>query len=240
MTGLTRLMDEPGGDRLEASLLRLARSEGPSPEGRRRILAGVAAAAAATTSLVGRSADAATQSGKAASAAKWVLLGAAVVAVPAALLLQGGSGSQPAPKHLPPPSALQAPAREVKAPAPPAEAQGPAPLALEDLPLLPEPAPPSGGPAATKQGGLADEVAQLQKAKLALRSGQPVQALAELRTYAQRFPRPMLGAEAAVVRIEATHASGDAGRAKLLAESFLAKNPNSPYATRLRSLTGVK
>jgi hypothetical protein len=43
-----------------------------------------------------------------------------------------------------------------------------------------------------------------------------------------------------VLRIEALSQSGDASRAKSLAESFLAKNPNSPYATRLRSLTGAE
>ena len=50
----------------------------------------------------------------------------------------------------------------------------------------------------------------------------------------------MLGAEATVVRIEALSASGDSARAKSMAEGFLAKNPNSPYATRLRNLTGAK
>jgi len=50
----------------------------------------------------------------------------------------------------------------------------------------------------------------------------------------------MLGAEASVVRIEALSASGDSARAKSLAEGFLAKNPNSPYAARLRSLTGAR
>jgi outer membrane protein assembly factor BamD (BamD/ComL family) len=50
----------------------------------------------------------------------------------------------------------------------------------------------------------------------------------------------MLGTEAAVLRIEALSQNGDATHAKALAESFLAKNPNSPYAARLRSLTGAR
>ena len=237
MTEPTRLIDEPGNDELESSLLRLARSEGPSPEGRRRILAGIAAAGA--TGVASQTAEAAGKAtSKGVTAVKWGLLGVAALAVPAALLL----GEQnPHPSKLAPPSALQAPATEVKAPVTPAQVEGPAPVSLDDLPALPAPAQPGGAASGAKtQGSLAEEVAQLQKAKLALTGGNAGQALAELNTYAQRFPRPRLGAEATVVRIEALLASGDTTRAKALAESFLAKNPSSPYATRLRSLTGAK
>jgi hypothetical protein len=236
MTEPTRLIDEPGGDELEASLLRLARSEGPSADGRRRILAGIAAAGA--TGVASQTAEAAAKAGgKGAAAVKWGLLAVAVVGIPAALLLRGGD-QQPATRSAPP-SALQAPATEVKAPTPPAAAEGPAPLSLEDLPALPNP-PGNAAQSAKAQGSLAEEVAQLQKAKLALKAGNPSEALSELGTYAKLFPRPMLGAEALVVRVEALHASGDTARAKSLAEGFLSKNPNSPYATRLRNLTGAK
>jgi hypothetical protein len=238
MTGPTRLIDEPGGDQLEASLLRLARSEGPSSEGRRRILAGIAAAGA--TSLASQTAEAAGgASGKGTSIAKWSLLGVAAIVVPAALWL-GGSSDTPHPTKIAPPSALQAPATEVTTPKPLPEADGPAPVSLDDLPTLPNAASGSTTPGTKPQGTLAEEVAQLQKAKLALKAGNAGEALAELQTYAQRFPRPRLGAEALVVRVEALHASGDAARARSLAEGFLAKNPNSPYATRLRNLTGAR
>lgn len=236
MTQPTRLIEEAGGDELETSLLQLARSEGPSAEGRRKILAAIAAGGAA--SLASQSAEAAGKAASKGALIKWGLVGAAALAIPAVLLLRGGDET-PAPLE---PAAVAAPT-----PAPVIEPkgtaravdEGPAPLAVDDLPALkdaPAPAPNAPKP----QGSLADEVAQLQKAKLALKSGNPSQALAELATYSQRFPRPMLGAEASVVRIEALSASGDAARAKSLAESFLAKNPNSPYATRLRNLTGAR
>jgi outer membrane protein assembly factor BamD (BamD/ComL family) len=127
------------------------------------------------------------------------------------------------------------------APVPAPADDEPAPLTVDDLPALKN-IPPASATASVPQiqGSLADEVAQLQKAKLALKAGNPSQALAELGTYAQHFPRPMLGAEATVVRIEALSASGDSSRAKALAESFLVKNPNSPYAARLRNLTGAR
>lgn len=235
MTDPTRLIDEQGGDELESSLLQLARNEGPSTEGRRKILAAIAAASA--TSLATQNAQAASAAGKGMTAAKWGVVAIVAMAIPAVVLLRAGQDAAPL---KPVPSALKAPATEVKAtPVAPADAEGPAPLALEDLPTLP-PAPVPGGASSNKQpqGSLADEVAQLQKAKLALKGGSPAQALAELATYAQRFPRPMLGAEASVLRIEALSQNGDTARAKTLAEGFLAKNPNSPYASRLRNLTG--
>ena len=237
----TRLMEEAGGDPLESSLLQLARNEGPSTDGRRKILAAIAAASAA--SLATQQAQAASTAGKGMTVAKWSVLAVAAVAIPAAILLRGADDSSTALK--PAPSALKAPATEVKAtptPGTPVEADGPAPMALEDLPTLPSVAPATGSSPSNKQaqGSLADEVAQLQKAKLALKGGSPTRALAELVTYGQRFPRPMLGAEATVLRIEALSQTGDGARAKTLAEGFLAKNPNSPYAARLRSLTGAR
>ena len=42
--------------------------------------------------------------------------------------------------------------------------------------------------------------------------------------------------EAAVMKIEATHANGDRAGARTLARAFLAKSPESPYAARIRSL----
>jgi hypothetical protein len=235
MTDPTRLIDEAGGDELEGSLLRLARSEAPSADGRRKIMAGIAAAG--VTTLAAQGAQATLAASKGMSVIKWGVVAAVAVAIPAAILLR--STDEPTPAKLMP-SALKAPATEVKAkPLQPSDAEGPAPLALEDLPTLPTDLPATGGPA-KQQGSLADEVAQLQKAKLALKGGSPAQALAELGTYAQRFPRPMLRAEATVLRIEALSQSGDVAHAKTLAEGFLAKNPNSPYAARLRSLTGAR
>jgi hypothetical protein len=241
MTDPTRLIEEAGGDALESSLLQLARNEGPSSDGRRKILAAIAAASAA--SLATQQAQAASTAGKGMTVAKWSVLAVAAVAIPAAILLRSGDDAPTPLKSAP--SALKAPASEVKAtplPAAPVQAEGPAPLALEDLPTLPSVAPATGTAPSSKQpqGSLADEVAQLQKAKLALKGGSPAQALAELNTYSQRFPRPMLGAEATVLRIESLSQSGDGARAKTLAEGFLVKNPNSPYAARLRGLTGAR
>jgi hypothetical protein len=237
MTEPTRLTDEAGGDELETSLLQLARREAPSLEGRRRILAAIAAGGAA--SLSGQTADAASATASKGAALKWSLIGAGALGVAAFTAFLLGSTNESARLPAAPSVVSEAvPTTLPKGEPAPAEV-GPAPLTVNDLPPLKEPA--AGAAAsAVRQGSLADEVAQLQKAKLALKGGNPALALAELATYAQRFPRPMLGAEATVVRIEAMSASGDTARARALAEGFLAKNPSSPYAARLRSLTGAR
>jgi hypothetical protein len=237
MTQPTRLLEEAGGDVLETSLLQLARSEGPSAEGRRKILAGIAAGGAA--SLASQTAEAASHAATKGAALKWGLVGAAALAIPTALLLRSGAEAPTAHKLAPVSVTASVTPHKLTPTASPVD-DGPAPLAVDDLPALKDAPPTAAAPAPKAQGSLADEVAQLQKAKLALKGGNPAQALAELATYSQRFPRPMLGAEASVVRIEALSASGDSARAKSLAEAFLAKNPNSPYATRLRSLTGAR
>ena len=236
MTEPTRLTDEAGGDELETSLLQLARNEGPSLEGRRRILAAIAAGSAA--SLTSQTANAASATASKGATLKWSLLGAGALGVAGFAAFSFGGTNESARLPAAPAAVEAVPTTPPKGAPVPAEV-GPAPLAVDDLPTLKEPAA-GAAPSAVRQGSLADEVAQLQKAKLALKGGNPAQALAELATYAQRFPRPMLGAEATVVRIEALSASGDTARARSLAEGFLAKNPSSPYAARLRSLTGAR
>ncbi len=247
MTESTRLIDEPTSDELETSLLRIARSEGPSAASRQRILAGIAAAGAATASAeLVHAAQVTKVAAKGLSAGvKWGLLGVVALALPTAVLLTRAGPAAPAAERAPL-AALPAPLEAVPEakrllPVPAPTADTTAPVALEDLPALPMPAAASGAASGAKATtSLADEVAQLQKAKLALKSGNGRQALSELATYAQRFPRPLLGAEAGVVRIEALQATGDTLRAKSLAESFLARDPQSPYAARLRKLTGAR
>jgi TolA-binding protein len=141
----------------------------------------------------------------------------------------------------------------VHVPAAPTSAAAPRPEAPAARPEAPAPSPPTVDtpppraefplsrsattPGKPPRASLAEEVAQLKKAKLALKSGDAGKALSELDTYASRFPRPILGAEATVLRIESLSRRGDAARARALAETFLAKHPDSPYAARLRGLT---
>jgi len=135
MTEPTRLMDEAGGDELETSLLQLAKNEGPSMEGRRKILAAIAAGG--TASLASQSAQAASTTAAKGAAIKWSLVGAgaAGVAVGAALLF--GGGGEPARLPVAPAVVKAVPASGPQVSPAPAEA-GPAPLTVDDLPPLKE------------------------------------------------------------------------------------------------------
>lgn len=83
---------------------------------------------------------------------------------------------------------------------------------------------------------LREEIALMDQARTALRSGAPTRALTALEQYRTRYPRGSFGQEARVLRIEALAASGNRTRALAEANAFLAHNPNSPHSERLRRI----
>lgn len=85
---------------------------------------------------------------------------------------------------------------------------------------------------------LAEEVASLAEARRALAEGKGRAALAALAAHQTKFPKGRLGVEAEVLRIEALAASGDKRAAAEAAERFEALHPKSPYAARVRAVTG--
>lgn len=85
---------------------------------------------------------------------------------------------------------------------------------------------------------LAEEVALLQEARSALGQGQPARALAALDAHAQQCPHGPLGIEAEVLRIEVLSRSGNASAAQAHATRFLELHPDTPYAARVRALSG--
>jgi outer membrane lipoprotein YfiO len=242
MKDLSRLLDEQGTDELEADLLRLARSEGPSGESRRRILTGLGVAVAAST--VSQSSAAASSSGAGTvavashSALKWGIFGTVVVGAAAVALLILGHH---APKPLTPanPVVLAAPA-PAPAPAPAAAPQANGDSAqvtkLEDLPTLPDSSASDAAHAAAPS--LADEVAAIKSAKTALASGNAADSLRQLDAYRVHFPHGRLSQEASVVRIEALLKSGNQATANAAADRFLAAHADSPYASRVHTLIG--
>ncbi len=96
--------------------------------------------------------------------------------------------------------------------------------------------PPSGSaaPKASTASSLVEEVAAVQKARAALAAGNATEALAVLAELDKTIPRGSLGQERVVLTIEALAASGQKGKAGQLAKAFLAANPSSPYADRVR------
>ncbi len=239
MKDLNRLLDDPGTDPLELDLLRLAKSDGPSGESRRRILAGLGVGVAAGTLAASSNAAQPRASAVASSAAvKWGVAG--VVAIGASVV--AFLSLQPKAPSVAPPAAISTPAAApVTAPTVPATGTDAAPVApvtkLEDLPTLAD-GPSTDTSKTTATPSLADEVAAIRSAKGALASGNAAQALHELDAYRAHFPHGRLAQEATVVRIEALINSGNSAAAGAIADRFLAAHADSPYSARVRSLTG--
>ncbi len=133
----------------------------------------------------------------------------------------------------PPPAAPTAPAAPAAAPAAPE----PAPAAAAPADPAPAPAAAAPPPAPTVDARrLAAEVAILDRARAALRGGDPGAATAALDEHARDFADGALVAEAELVRIETLIRAGDAEAARRRARDFLVRFPQSPLAKRLRSL----
>jgi hypothetical protein len=82
---------------------------------------------------------------------------------------------------------------------------------------------------------LADELASLQRARAALRSGDAKQALRELDHYDFVLGGRQLKAEASLLRIEALSRAGQVDVAAAQARRFVQQNPNHPLVDRARS-----
>ena len=247
-----RRMLHDDGDDLGASLLRSARKDGPSPHARRKtmIALGLATGVGATVTAVTTTGAASTLAKSSASVAlmKWIGAGVigGLVTVGAVAVVQ--SPKEPpakteavanAPIAAPPGAAAQrspsvvasaAPSDEAPKPSVVAEAPKPAPEAPKPSPEAPKPA---------EKPSLADEVAALDAAREALRSGNASQALRALDDHDRRFRGGMLGMEATVMRIEALVVRGDRATAARIGRAFLDAHPRSPHAPRVRSLLGL-
>ena len=256
MTDPKRLRETHAG-KLEGLLLAAVRAEGPSPSARaqtlRAMAVGIAAGSAVVTSA--GSASSALPGAKASIlvvAGKWLALGAG------AGVLVTGSLVGPL-HHLMQPSSADSsvsaaqPPRFVpgkKDPAPEADLtnqggdQAANPLAESpDDALLAKPANPSRAPdvqrARPSAAPLAAEVAAIDHAARAVAAHDPPRALAALDAYQKQFPGGVLRPEATVLRVQALVQQGDPARAASIARAFLALNPHSPHADRLRSLVEV-
>jgi hypothetical protein len=85
-----------------------------------------------------------------------------------------------------------------------------------------------------------EELALVEVARAHLGGGDAVACLRSLDDYERRFQHGLFGPEVLVMRIEALVALGDRGRARELGEAFLAKDPASPHAGRVRSILATQ
>ncbi len=83
---------------------------------------------------------------------------------------------------------------------------------------------------------LGDEIAVLDRARAALRDGDPSTALRLVDEHDARFHGDTFALEASVLRIDALDALGRAAAALALADRFLAAHPNTPMSQHVRSV----
>jgi hypothetical protein len=148
--------------------------------------------------------------------------------------------SQPAPRRVEPlpattklPPRIEHPSATVTSAPPPrvAPVQGPA-VATSDVRAENDPVRVPDAPS----NSVPREVEAIDRARDALRSGNPLLAIAALEKYRREWPAGMLGIEAAVLGIEARFAAGQRELAARQAREFLATHGDSRYAARLRAL----
>lgn len=122
----------------------------------------------------------------------------------------------------------------VGAPAPTTPAAPTAAPASPEAAQVTRPAPSATGGAAAVS--IAEEVALVDRARHALRQGRAGEAFDTLSLYQSRWPNGVLSTEVRVLRVEAQLRLGQRASAQRDARAFIAVQPNSRYATRLREL----
>ena len=255
MSDFRRILQDDPSER-ETLLITSARLDAPPAAGKGRVLAALGFAAVTTATAGAGGATAVATTGTA-LVIKWLAIGV----IGSAITLGAVEGLHPrAPASAPPPAARSVaagPAATLLPSAtvgtlPDAPSASAANLALS-AGIFEEPAPPTlaakpaGGPAPSHepvaapsppQATLTTELLALDDARHALASGDAATSMRLLDAYGARFAQPILGPEATVLRIEALVALGRGDEARGLAGEFLASQPDSPYAERIRSLVG--
>jgi hypothetical protein len=92
------------------------------------------------------------------------------------------------------------------------------------------------GPRAAKTSSLPQQVLSLDRARVALNSGDAGAALAEIAHYRSAWPSGVFLTEASVLEIQALAKRGEVALAGARAQAFVTAHPDSPQAERLRAL----
>jgi hypothetical protein len=91
-------------------------------------------------------------------------------------------------------------------------------------------------PPPASSSSIADEVAELDRARALLSARKPNDALRVLDAYAVRWPGGVMGLEASVVRVEVELALGNKVSAERHAHALIASHPNTGHARKVTSL----
>jgi hypothetical protein len=146
------------------------------------------------------------------------------------------------------PAQLTALAQAESAPTPPAtsarlveesnvrSAASPAPVAPAAAVVAPKASRSASSARAARASSLPEQVLSLDRARVALSSGDPGAALMEIAHYRSAWPRGVFLTEASVLEIEALAKRGEIVLAGMRAQAFVTAHPDSPQADRLRAL----
>jgi hypothetical protein len=224
---------EEGATENELRALSEARGTRPTSDARKRMLAGVGVGAALGVTTT-------TSAAAAGTSMLGGIIGKALLATAVASALSGAVWQLSKRQDTSTLPSNAKPAVSKLQELPPAGAARAEPQASSSL--LPSEVLPSGAPARpasvapSPSASLSAEVAALERARRALDSKAPRDALKELEAYRKRFPRGALGAEQTVLTVEALLMQGYSARAIALADRFAAAQPQSPYARRAQDL----
>ncbi len=151
----------------------------------------------------------------------------------------------PAPLPVPAPASTPAPAPEkplvvttnrIANSAPRSEPESPPVLLpVQHVPSRTVQEPPVAPPAPPTRDTLEDETRLLREAAVFLRAHDGASALGRLDEHARRFPHGLLAEERAGERVFSLCEMGRVGEAQRAAAEFLAQNPRSPLAHRVRA-----
>jgi hypothetical protein len=228
-----------GATDLERTLLQAARRERPSPELTARMAAGlglsaavIATAAAPATAVAAAPAAAAVKT----SLVGWLsagVLAAAVVGGVVGVRLYGQAEHARAAQR-PAAVAPAAVAADVPPSAEPPPATRPAfAKASERRIEKPRRHAALSTPAPAPAGDLRDQIALMDAARTAVKSGDTDRSLALLRRYDASYPTGAFRPEALALRIQALDDAGRTADARALAREFLARYPDSPLGDRV-------
>jgi hypothetical protein len=238
---------EGGADAFERSLLEAGCREAPSAAVRARMRAAVGVGSALAVWSAAAEGVAGTEAMQAPAAVshglwglpltKWVGISivAGVVAAGGIYVLRSPSRTAPEPTQRVP--ALQAKEPLPAQPAPPVQAPEPQPAetAAQQPATVARSVADSAVARRVEQGGISRELELLEKARVALASGDTARSAALLAEH-RRFPKRALGPEAQILGIQVALAQGRRAEAARRAEAFLQAQPRSPHARRVRSL----
>ncbi len=261
-----RLLDDPGLSPRARAVLDAAADDGPSPDQRRKLATALglsvaatrgATAAAAASGLwwkvpvlvlgvlgAGTAGYVASRGAPATDAAPRVIAAprapapgpiapAIAPAITAPAMAAPAAAPTVAPAPITPPAPATRPARRAP-PHPPAAA--PPEVAPEVAAEVAPPIAVAPAPTVVDPRTLAAEVALLDRARVALQGGDTAATLAAVDRHEREFASGALVAEAALLRIQATLATGDRAGAAALAARFLQRFPHSPLAARARAI----